>query len=181
MSNRFVSLSIVSSFLLILLILPACSDTPTAPIMESDDISEVTPTLGKLQENVVIPWSVAYFVPCANGGAGEVVQTDGNVHFLRTVAVDAQGGHHGTIQTQAMDITGVGLSTGDVYQANGLFREQANFGGPGAEFEDTYVNSFTLIGPGKDNNLQVQVVLHITVDANGEITAYVEDISMECR
>ncbi|MBI4420235.1 MAG: hypothetical protein HY560_05360, partial [Gemmatimonadetes bacterium] len=48
-------------------------------------------------------------------------------------------------------------------------------------FNTTYVNNFRIIGEGSGNNLLVHATSHITVNANGELTAVVDNFSVECR
>ena len=45
----------------------------------------------------------------------------------------------------------------------------------------TAVDSFKLIGHGKAPNFLEQVVSHVTINANGEVTAEVEFASQQCR
>jgi hypothetical protein len=42
------------------------------------------------------------------------------------------------------------------------------------------VRSSRLISPGPEDDLLVMFLFHITVNANGEITAEVEDVNFEC-
>ena len=50
----------------------------------------------------------------------------------------------------------------------------------GTENELTFVNDFLLVAPGSGNNLRLHELVHITVDANGEITAEVNNITVDC-
>jgi hypothetical protein len=45
----------------------------------------------------------------------------------------------------------------------------------------TSVNNFRLIGPGPVNNFTVHPVLHLNVNANGEVTVSLDSGKTECR
>jgi hypothetical protein len=47
-------------------------------------------------------------------------------------------------------------------------------------FIETFVNNFKIIGQGPGNNFLVHQNVHITVNANGTLTASVDNFSTEC-
>ena len=124
------------------------------------------------------PIAETAFVPCANGGAGELVQVSGTLRRQTHITVNEN-----RVNTKfhfQLEASGVGLLTGDVYQAVRVTETIQNFaiGGPFASFTTAHV--FMLIGQGPDNNLRAHQNFHFTV-ANGEITSNVENISVDCR
>ena len=129
--------------------------------------------------NVAEPFEQVVFVPCADGGGGEEVLVTGFLHVLITGTVDRSGSLHTTTHFQPMGVTGIGQTTGDVYHATGITRDQAN--GIDVPFAGTFVNNFRIIGPGKGNNLLIQELFHVTVNALGQVTVIVENVSVECR
>lgn len=129
--------------------------------------------------NVAVPFEFVVSVPCADGGVGEDVVLTGFLHILITETVDRRGSLHTTTHFQPMGVAGTGLTTGDVYHATGITRDSVN--GLAVPFEATFVNNFRIIGQGKGNNLLIHQVFHITVDANGFVTALVDRVSVECR
>jgi hypothetical protein len=124
-----------------------------------------------------VPFSLVAFVPCANGGAGELVLVEGTLHVLVTETVND---NHVSfkIHFQPQGATGIGLTTGDTYHATGVTQEHVSIG-PG--LNDTFVNNFRIIGEGPDNNLLVHQLIHLTINANGEVTADIVSSSVECR
>ena len=48
-------------------------------------------------------------------------------------------------------------------------------------FNQTFVNNFRIVGQGTDNNFLVHQTFHVTVNANGMLTALVNNFSVECR
>jgi sorbitol-specific phosphotransferase system component IIA len=75
-------------------------------------------------------------------------------------------------------VSGIGLTTGNKYQASGGDHFVSNSGRPGNEF--TFVNNFLMTAPGRGNNLRVHELVHVTVNANGEITAETDNITVDC-
>lgn len=138
------------------------------------------PTLSAATTSVQMPFSQVNVVPCAAGGAGESVLLSGTLHVVSGVTLDNAGGVHLTIHFQPQGATGVGLTTGDVYQANGLTRQGQNVNSGGLPLTLSFVNNFRLVGPGPGNNLQVHQVTHITINENGLITSIVTQSNTTC-
>ena len=44
-----------------------------------------------------------------------------------------------------------------------------------------YVNNFRIIGQGTGNNFLVHEIVHLTINANGTATNYVDNFSIECK
>lgn len=120
------------------------------------------------------------FVPCAAGGAGEVVMLSGNLHMLFTFTADAAGGFHASFQANPQGITGIGLTTSTKYQGTGVTREDFNVYPP-LWIETTFVNNFRIIGQGAGNNLLIHATTHVTVNANGDLTASVDQTTIDCK
>jgi hypothetical protein len=127
--------------------------------------------------NESFPIAIAVFVPCADGGAGELVVLEGDLHVLLSIT---QNDNHLSVKShsQPQGISGTGLSTGDTYQGTGVTQDQFTTG-LGVTF--TFVNNFRIIGEGPGNNILVHETFHVTINANGEVTATVDNFSVECR
>ncbi len=68
---------------------------------------------------------------------------------------------------------GVGRLTGDGYEL--MYSTSDRFTFDKLPFEGTFVYDRRIIGPGRENNLWVHWTVHITINANGELTAFVDD------
>ncbi len=156
----------------------ACDASVTAP----STMHNTRPSLSAIAEteNVSFPIAVEDFVPCANGGAGEVVALTGNLHFLSHLTIANNGNATLTSHFQPQGVTGVGLATGDTYRGTGVTREVLHFRASGGVVS-TSVNNFRLIGPGPHNNLLIHTISHVTVTPDGDVTTVVEKSSIECR
>ena len=124
------------------------------------------------------PIDILVFVPCAAGGAGEAVELTGNLHDLFHVTFTPSGGFRLSVVDNPQGISGFGFSTGAKYQGTGITRD--NFGGR-IGFEETFINNFRIIGQGAGNNFLVHENFHITVNANGTITSFYDNFSVECK
>ena len=129
-------------------------------------------------DNVQVPINISVFVPCAAGGAGEVVDLSGTLHVLFHTTIDDSGGFHSKFHFQPQGVSGTGLTTGDKYQGTGVTQGTFNCK---VGFESTFVNNFKIIGQGPGNNFLVHENFHVTVNANGEVTAFVDNFSIECK
>jgi hypothetical protein len=78
-------------------------------------------------------------------------------------------------------VRGVGLTTGDSYRGTGV--TQDTFGGSlvNGQASSTFVNNFRFVGQGAGNNFMIHEVVHVTIDAGGEITATVDQLSVTCK
>ena len=129
--------------------------------------------------NEFVPFAQATFVPCANGGAGEVVLLEGVLHVQNHLTIN---NNRLSLKThfQPQGVTGTGTVTGDKYQATGVTEEQDSRGITGAS-QFTFNHNFRIIGAGPDNNLQVHQVIEITIDANNIIRTNVINTSIDCN
>ena len=157
-----------------------CSEAPTAPLAEESLAAESGLSAGKAS-SMRVPFAQSFPVPCANGGAGEDVLVSGTLHIVSNFNIDNSGGVHGKIHFQPQEATGLGLITGDTYQATGVTQQTMNVNAGGLPFTATFVNNFRLIAPGPGNNLQVHQTIHTTINENGVLTADVDNSSVECR
>ncbi|HET6639839.1 MAG TPA: hypothetical protein VFH82_13775 [Gemmatimonadota bacterium] len=130
--------------------------------------------------NVIFPVDIETFVPCANGGTGEIVALSGNVHDLFHVTINGNR-FKVKVHTQPQGVRGVGLTTGDKYRGTGVTQE--TFGGSlvNGQASSTFVNNFHIVGQGPGNNFTIAEVVHSTINARGELTAVVDHSSVTCK
>lgn len=121
--------------------------------------------------NQTYDYSFLTYVPCANGGNGELVLLEGPRHEqfrLNTNGNQVLSGLH----VDMHGVTGVGLTTGDVYRAagggNGHVMGSIQ---DGHDYNATHVGYFLVIGPGPGNNFLVRETFHLRINPNGTITS----------
>jgi hypothetical protein len=94
------------------------------------------------------------------------------------VTKDDNGGFHLKRHWNPQGVSGVGRETGDLYQGTGVTQFQRN-ATVGEEY--TFVNVLNIIGQGSGNNSLLHETEHWTINANGELTTWVENYSSECQ
>jgi hypothetical protein len=163
--------------LLVAAALIGCADTATSPIApDIEPAFAATATTSSTK----IPFQLVVFVPCADDGAGEFVQLDGELHILVHTTIDDNGGIHLKSHFQPQGFGGVGLTTGDRYRGVGVTQDALTVHPGGFPATSTFVNNFRMIGQGPGNNFQVHQNVHMTVNANGDVTANVNNSSTTC-
>jgi len=116
------------------------------------------------------------FIPCGNGGAGDVVDLEGVSHSLFQITNDGAGGFHVTQLSDLQGVTGVGNS-GATYRGTGATLSQ--FDTKVGETRSS-VNNFRVIGEGLASNVLLHATFHVTINANGVLTVYVNNFSLDC-
>jgi hypothetical protein len=155
-----------------------CADTPTSlrtlPLGEVDLAAATSTTSEKF------PFQIDVFVQCANGGAGEDISLSGTLHVVNSLTVSNTGNIVFKSQAQPQRLSGVGAETGDLYQGTGVTQTHITELSS-LPYTETFVNNFRMIGQGPGNNFLVHQTVHITVNANGEVTAEVDEGKTECK
>jgi hypothetical protein len=109
---------------------------------------------------------------------GDVVHLSGALHVKLDETFDSSGGLHFKMQMQPQGVSGVDLTTGAKYQGNGSTQTMEIFTGNGA-VSLTSVNNFQIIGQGPDNNYTVHEIFHATINANGDVTAAIDNLTID--
>ena len=125
--------------------------------------------------NEVVPFSSVFDDPCT----GEPVTLTGNLHVLIHITQNAAGGFEAKEHFQPQGVTGVGAS-GTEYQGTGVTQDETSTNSEG-QFESTFINNFRIISHGSSANFTVHDTVHVTFNANGDLTATVANGSVECQ
>jgi hypothetical protein len=144
----------------------------------------LTPALAEAttsKTNITFPIDGDVFNPCT--AVGEIVHISGNIHFVETEVFDASGGIHITDINSSQEISGTGLTTGDKYQVifGGQDHEFISIVEEGANLVGTSLTTGRVIGEGPGNNFVIHENFHFTMLADGTITAFVDNITVECQ
>ena len=133
-----------------------------------------------VQVNDTTNISLSIFVPCAAGGAGELVDVSGPLHTLISFTIN---GNNVSIVThfQPQGISGTGETTGAKYQATGVTETSFTASLQNGQLSSTFVNNFRIIGQGAGNNLLVHETAHITINADGTVTVTHDNFSIDCK
>ncbi len=109
------------------------------------------------------------------------VTLTGKMHLLAHVTTDAQGGRHATLQINTEAVKGTDAA-GNRYVSSSTNSDTINeAGADGTQSEHTVTTKFLLNGRGNLPDLFAKVTMHVTVNANGEVTAEVTNVVVNCR
>ena len=124
--------------------------------------------------------SLTVFIPCAAGGAGEVVDLSGPLHTL--IAFTINGNNvSGIFHFQPQGISGTGETTNEKYQGTGVTQQSFKTSLENGQANLIYVNNFRIIGQRSENNFLVHETMHVTINANGAVTVIHDNFSVECK
>jgi hypothetical protein len=143
----------------------------------STDLSAPSETLSSTvdisRELFVFPPEFDFFDDCT----GELVPLRGTVR-LREQSVSPPLTFHRTFQL-IQNGSGIGETSGRLYQFQDSHVFQINFGGFNAEV--TEITNAFVVAPGPANNATLQLLLHVALNASGETTAFIEKVTVTCR
>ena len=123
-----------------------------------------------------IPFTSSAFNPCNS----DSVTFSGTLHVTNTLTTDADGGTHLKTHLNYQDVTGTGVPSGVTYNVRTVRNEVTN-DNDGPQYETTVISTTRLIAHGPALDFYLRTVIHITVNANGETTSTVQEVSFECR
>lgn len=126
--------------------------------------------------NENIPFSGTLINQCN----GDTVTFSGTLHVTNTMTTDADGGTHLKTHINYQDVTGTGSPSGINYRVGTVSNEIIN-DNDGPQSTATFISTVKLIAPGPALNTFLRIVVHITINANGETTSTVDEMSFECR
>src|SRR5260370_41412734 len=92
---------------------------------------------------------------------------------------DASGGFHFHFDDNVSEVTGVGVPSGITYHGVGGFWFECN-ADPPFPVDATETSGFGLISAGSSPNFVITATFHMTVNADGTITARVMKSSIAC-
>jgi len=141
-------------------------------------LASVTAAQAEVVTNDTVSYAYAGFVPCANGGAGELMTGTVDAHDLVTSTVN----DNVDAWQFAFELRGslVGTVTGDTYRLAGVTRGTYVDSLQSGRYTATYVSRYRLIGPGTGNNLVVSETAHVTRDGDDVVVDH-DDFRIECR
>ena len=140
----------------------------------------VTPAFAGTVVNESSPISLSIFVPCAAGGAGEIIDLSGDLHTLITETINGNN-VSGVMHFQPQGISGTGETTGLKYQGTGVTSTSFKMSLQNGQANMTFVNRFDDIGQGPCNNFTVHETAHITFNADGTVTVFFDNFGVECK
>jgi len=139
--------------------------------------ASVTAAQAGVLTNTTVSYAYSGFVPCANGGAGELVTGTIEAHILETSTSNGKV----DVSHLTWDAHGslTGSITGDTYRLGGVTHSVDVEHLASDRYTLTYINRYRLIAPGPGNNLVVRETAHVTADGDNVIVDH-DEFSIEC-
>ncbi len=145
-----------------------------APLVTAFVLGSVTIATAEVTSNSVVPVTGSSF----NGCSGEMVSVSGEMHLL-TTKQETGNGTLTTVLLQNMGVEGIGLTSSTTYHFPGVSKATVFM-------TDDPVPQFTLaftslvISDGAAPNSFLRQILHITLNAGGDVTADVYKTEFSC-
>lgn len=166
------------TFIALLLIAVAPYSFSKAPVpvkqLTQNLKSATAPITYTITERIDFPFLV--YIPCAD----ETVQLQGTLLVLDHLTIS---GNRFTVKSsyQPQGLSGIGSVSGDTYHATG--QTQSTYSGSfvNGQYSTTFVNNFRIIGQNTGNNYLVHETFHVTVNSDGTLTSYVDNITIDCK
>ena len=158
------------------LALAACDNTPTLPTQTARPLLMPTRPSAALVANTRFDINTVALSDC---GSEDVLVT-GTFHQVLTITADNAGGFHVNDHIDFTGLHGVGVVSGTQYVSHQTQTTNFNVSHDLIGFEVTQPLNFTLIGRGTAPDEVFSALLHITVNANGELTSFVDNIRVKC-
>ena len=152
--------------ILMLLALSATAVLAAATVAQAQNVTNTTSSYG-----------YAGWVPCANGGAGELMTGTIEMHDLVTSTVNENVDAWQFMSAPRGSL--VGRITGDTYRLTGVTRGTYIEQLQGDRYVATYINRYRLVGPGPGNNLAVRETAHITREGDDIVVRH-DDLVIDC-
>jgi hypothetical protein len=140
-------------------------------------VATATAAQAEVATNVTVSYGYAGWVPCANGGAGELVTGAIDLHDMVTSTANENVDAWQFMSAARGSL--VGRITGDTYRLTGVTRGTYIEHLQGDRYEATYVNRYRLVGPGSGNNLAVRETAHVTRQGDDVVVQH-DDFAIEC-
>jgi hypothetical protein len=118
--------------------------------------------------------------PAANLCNGDVLELQGTLHLVQQGEfVENAPRQHVVAHLNSQRLTGVGVPSGDRYNLNFITNsvDNSHIDGANVVTLETMIN---VVSRRTAENSQIQTVLHVTINANGETTAEFQNFHVHC-
>lgn len=159
----------------VLALFVAVSCDQSLPTAAPDEAEVTAPDL-KVVQNSKEVWSWRVENTCTD----EWLSGEFRMHVLETLTVDKAGKVHTNFHLSPLGSKFVGETTGMVCNGNGPFRVKWKWGADGLPLQYTQMQTHFFVCPGPDNDIKVHALWHIRVNANGDVTVYIDEARSEC-
>ena len=160
----------------------ACADAPTAPApVAGPALAAGTGTIAWTDNDIkreVHRGGVQ--IPCGRMGL-ELLAISGYEHVLAHQSFSPNGDVKVKMQTNAQEMTALGMVSGDTYRLGGMTAEEFSYNVYQLPYSYEYTNNFVVTSPGATGNIVAHEVLHVNILADGTWDVQTVRFSAECK
>jgi hypothetical protein len=159
----------------------SCQKEAKSPL--TSNVNAATSSNAAVTSTVILKIPIVFrgFIPCANGGNGEYGNVTGTGFFDTHLTINGNNfimkfHNHSTAET------GIGETTGDIYVARfeeNSTTEKGSF--TNGQYKTSYLLNASAIGKGSVPNLRYGARVNVILNANGTMTASINDAYITCE
>ena len=138
------------------------------------------PPASSAAQVIRVPVDSRLFLPCANGGAGEVVHFTGTILGVSSGTADGSGGFHASSIEVEQGVRGIGETTGRRYVEHFVNLFTSTTGSGGFPLVSTQQLIYRVDSAGRGIDSLIRIRNHTTINATGETTVTFDEVTMEC-
>ena len=159
----------------LLLSILACEDTFTLP---EEEIAQTSAFPMVTNQRYILPVDLVTCVPCSNGGKSENVKVSGNLSLNAVVTFHTPQSFTANLYYQALDIKGVGETTGNIYEESSS-TQVISFNQ--AENRKTILNDLTGPKEGMPPVLVMKDSYFVRISESGKVSVQQVNINFDCK
>ena len=110
---------------------------------------------------------------------GDTIRLTGQLLIVSTATSTPSGGFVTSVHFQPQGVSGTDLQTGTKFVGTGVTRDIV-ISSPAGGLTETFVNQFRVQATRGAESYIISALFHVTVDANGNVKAFVDRASATC-
>jgi len=171
--------TITSCFIIAVIFLASCQKSAVSPAAETSTPSFTSRSLSSV--NSAMPYNdkqdfdMTTLGIQANNCAGEPLQVVSGIYHLDLHGVINKNNFSAVEHVNAQNFKLVGSSTGITYSGSVSYNQSFNSSFTNGKFTTKTTQSILLSTPGGKNNVMVKMDVHETLNANGTLTASIDN------
>ncbi len=179
-ASKFELLSSSFLVLFVMLLFSSCSkNMEEIPGMDNTEVTALKESSPSRMNNsrVAVPFDETLFVPCANAGAGENVALTGTTHLNYQMTWNDHG-FNLIYHTTSHGITGVGLSTGEIFLGSAGVKGSAKGSWVNNQWKGITTERMRIIG--QNTSYIVKYKYHLIVTPDGKVNVSTSEKTIDC-
>ena len=167
-------------YLIALIAIASCQKSAVNPVSEKS--TPVFTTMSLASFNAAMPYNDKQDIDMstlglqATGCSGESLQVVSGIYHLDLHGSINKNTFSAVEHANAQNFKLVGTASGTIYTGSATYNQSYNSTFTNGKFVTKETGSILLATPGRKNNLMVKMDVHITLNANGVLTANIDNL-----